>query len=100
MQLVTTRSKPKPFTWSYSKLKNFETCPKRHLHLDILKDVKEEDSDQLTWGNYVHKALADRISKGTNLPKGMEDYETWCEKISQTDDPENTQIMVEQKLAI
>jgi hypothetical protein len=101
MGMVTTRhsDKPKPFTWSYSKLKSFESCPKRHLHLDILKDVKEEDSDQLTWGNYVHKSLAERIEKSIPLPKGMEEYEIWCEKILQTDDPD-TKILVEQKLAI
>jgi hypothetical protein len=56
--------------------------------LDIAKDVKEEDSEQLSWGNYVHAALAQRIGNGTPLPKGMEDYETWCEKILQSDDPE------------
>ena len=74
MSVVTTRrapAGPKPFSWSYSRLKNFETCPKRHWHVDINKDAKEEDSEQLQWGNAVHKALADRIAKGTSLPIGM-----------------------------
>ena len=61
MQVVTTRNKPKPFAWSYSRLKNFESCPKRHWHLDIQKDIKEEEGEALLWGNVVHKALADRV---------------------------------------
>lgn len=96
--LITTRNRPKPFTWSYSRLKNFETCPKRHWHLDIAKDVKEEESEQLSWGNFVHAALAKRISKSEPLPKGMEEYETWCEKILK--DSDDAEILVEQKLAI
>jgi hypothetical protein len=98
--MITTRhgNKPKAFTWSYSRLKNFETCPKRHWHLDIARDVKEEESEQLTWGNYVHKALADRISKGTPLPRGCEVYDEWCSKILKGS--EEAQILVEQKLAI
>lgn len=96
--MVTTRNRPKAFTWSYSRLKNFETCPKRHWHLDIAKDVKEEESEQLTWGNFVHAALAKRIADKVPLPSGMEEYEAWCEKILK--DSDQATILVEQKLAI
>jgi len=99
MSVVTTRrapAGPKPFSWSYSRLKNFETCPKRHWHVDINKDAKEEDSEQLQWGNAVHKALADRIANGTPLPIGMERYEDWANRILTG----GGNILVEQKLAI
>lgn len=96
MSFTTTRNTPKPFTWSYSRLKNFESCPKRHWHCDIAKDVKEEESEALTWGNEVHKALAQRIEKGTPLPKPMAMYESWCAKILATPGA----IRVEQRLAI
>ena len=86
----------KPFAWSYSKLKNFESCPKRHYHVDIIKDVKEEESEQLLWGNQVHKALAKRVSLGQSLPPGMEKWNKWCERILTS--PGN--ILVEQQLAI
>lgn len=101
MTAVTVRhspAKPKPFTWSYSKLKNFETCPKRHWHLDIARDVKEEESEQLKWGNYVHAQLAKRIKDGTPLPRSMESYNKWCERILA--DAADCDILVEQKLAI
>ena len=48
---VTTYNKPKPFAWSYSRLKNFEVCPKRHFHVDIAKDFREEEGESLVWGN-------------------------------------------------
>jgi hypothetical protein len=96
MAAVTIRRGPKPFAWSYSKLKNFESCPKRHWHVDIAKDVKEEESEQLLWGNQVHKAMADRCGKGVPLTGGMEVFEPWAARVC---DGEGT-IQVEQKLAI
>lgn len=97
MAPVTTRNAPKSFSFSYSRLRNFENCPKQFFHLDVAKDVKREDSEQILWGNAVHKALADRIDKGTALPKGMESFEKWPSKIISGS---NGRILVEQKLAI
>lgn len=86
----------KPFAWSYSKLKNYESCPKRHFHVDILKDVKEEESSQLKWGNQIHKAAAKRVSLGTPLPAGMDTLEWWCQRVLTGEG----NILVEQQLAI
>lgn len=96
MSVVTTYNKPKPFAWSYSRLKNFESCPKRHYEVDIIKSVKEEESEQLKFGNMLHDALAKRIKDGTPLPKPFAQYEPWVERIA---DPQG-KILVEQKLAI
>jgi RecB family exonuclease len=97
MQVTTTYNNPKskPFAWSFSKLKNFETCPKRHYHIDIKKDVKEEESEMLAFGNALHEALAKRIKDQTPLPKPYAEYETWAQKL---EGPGQT--LVEQKLAI
>jgi hypothetical protein len=89
----------KPFAWSYSKLKNFESCPKRHWHIDLAKDVKEEESEQLAWGNMLHKAAARRLSLGTALPDGMAGagkLEEWCVRLLMGQGI----LLVEQKLAI
>lgn len=88
---------PKSFSWSYSKLKNFEVCPKRHFHVDVRKDIREGESEQLTWGNEVHKHLAARIGKGTPLPTGYEHYEVWASKVL---NGSGSEVLVEQKLAI
>jgi len=100
MQIVTTHlngaATIKPFAWSYSKLKNFEVCPKRHFHVDIAKDCNDDSSEALLWGNAVHNALARRLDKKTPLPEGMDKYETWCAKAESG----GGDLAVELKLAI
>lgn len=93
---VTTRHGPKVFTWSYSRLKSFEACPKKHYEVDLMKSVKEEDSEQLMWGNQVHDALAKRCAEGTPLPKAMARYEPWAVKVLT---PEGS-IFVENNMAL
>lgn len=83
--------------WSYSKLKNFEACPKKHYHVDIVKDFKEPDSDQLKEGNETHEALAKRLSQGAPLPVSLLEHEDLCKAI--IGDGSAT-VFVEQKLAI
>ena len=86
----------KPFAFSYSRMKNFEVCPRRHHEVDLKKSVKEAESEQLTWGNAVHKALELRIRDGVKLPIGMEMYEGMCQKIAASPG----KILTEQQLAI
>jgi hypothetical protein len=101
---ITTYVNPgaKPFAWSYSKLKNFETCPKRMFHYDISKDVREPESQQLLDGNFTHKTLAERISKGAPLPTQVAMYEPWAARVlaGEAPDPKSKTILVEQQLAI
>jgi hypothetical protein len=106
MQVTTTYRKPKPFAWSYSKLKNYETCPKRHYHVDIKKDIKEEESEELLYGNVVHKVLAQRIEHGTELPPFHKPkLEPWVDRIFTFQGKDvrkisGCEVQVEQKLAI
>ena len=101
MQVTTTRrdgsAVNKPFAWSYSRLKNFETCPKRSWHIDIVKDVREEESEQLKWGNMLHAAAAARLSgKKIPLTADFGVLSPWIERFEKTPGD----ILVEQKLAI
>jgi hypothetical protein len=71
MLTTTTRfapTTPKPFAWSYTKLKNFEACPKRHYHIDVAKDVREEQSEQLKHGDVVHKVFDQFFRHRTKMP--------------------------------
>ncbi len=67
--------------WSYSAITSFETCPKRHFHLRVAKDVIEPESQALTWGNAVHQALEARVVSSTPLPKGMTQWEPLVAKL-------------------
>jgi hypothetical protein len=72
----------KPFAWSYSKLKNFEACAKRHWHVDLAKDWKEPYSEELKHGDIVHKILEQRVRDGTQLPPVHEaSLEPWAKKL-------------------
>lgn len=69
----TTFDPNKAFAWSYSKLKNFESCPKRHYHVDVVKTHTEGESEQLVWGNRIHDALARAIGNvGGKRPDGSD----------------------------
>ena len=96
VQIQTVYNKPKSFSWSYSKLKNFESCPKRHYHLDIAKDVKDEESEALLYGNQLHDALAKRIGKNVPLPEPFKHMEPWAARVVTGEG----NVLVEQKLAI
>jgi len=95
IQTTTVRTKPKPFSWSYSKIKNFETCPKRYWHYDVSKDVKEPEGEALQYGNAVHAALAAALL-GEPLPNHFKNLQTWVDRITAREG----KILTEQKLAI
>lgn len=72
--------KPKPFAWSYSRYKAFDSCPRRHHEVDIQKNYADE-SEALKWGNEVHEALASAVSKDTPLPDSLRDYQCWVDEM-------------------
>lgn len=97
VKLTTTRNRPKPFTWSYSRLKNFETCPKRYYNIDVEKKFKEEESEQLAYGDQLHKAMAERLTGAkTPLPEPFKKFEKWAERTLKGPGT----ILVEQQMAI
>jgi hypothetical protein len=62
-------------------LKNYETCPKRHYHVDVLKQFKDE-SEALLQGNLQHKLLAEAIGYGKSIPDAYkETLEPWTKRI-------------------
>jgi PD-(D/E)XK nuclease superfamily len=65
----------KPVAWSYSALKNFETCPKRFYHYNVAKDVTEPESPALAEGHALHRHFQARLTMGTSLPLGYGQYE-------------------------
>ena len=84
------------FSWSYSVLKNWETCPKRYYHYNVAKDVKEPETDQLREGNQLHKHFENRVKTQTPLPLGYKQYEPLLAKLIAA--PGET--YAEQKLAL
>lgn len=86
----------KQFSWSWSRLEGFETCPKRYYHYNVKKDVVEEESENIRYGNMVHKSLEYRIKRGLDLPLDLRHLEKWIAPIAEAPGKKLT----EQKLAI
>jgi hypothetical protein len=101
MEVVREMNAPsrptKPFAWSYSSLKNFETCERRHQQVDRLKNFKEEESEQLRWGHQLHAAMAKAITDGVELPRTMRRFQTYVD-LANKHGAKGT-ILTEQKLA-
>jgi hypothetical protein len=66
-----------PFTWSYSKLHGYETCPRKLYEEEILKCWPKERSELLDEGDEVHAALALALRDGSKLPLKFRMYEKW-----------------------
>lgn len=89
----------KQFSFSYSKLKNFESCPRKHLEVDLLKHFKDE-SDALTEGMKLHEAARQAISFGKPLPAEFKVLQKWIDKIMIGEEHDDISIQTELKLAI
>ena len=73
------------FAGSYSRLKNFESCPKRHYNYDLAPwDDRIRDTgpnDALTEGIRIHEALAKAVAAGEMLPAEMQEYMVYVDQI-------------------
>jgi hypothetical protein len=89
----------KPFTWSYSKLKNYEACAQKHLKVDLDKSFEELPSQQLKDGNDFHDAMKMAVGQCSALPASLVKFQKWVTKLTHVSNPYQI-IQVEQKLAI
>lgn len=85
--------------WSFSRLKNFEQCPKKFWHTMIKKDVVEPINDTMSYGQEVHKALELRVKKGKRLPMHLTHLEPVAAKFAKPS-VKPDEILTEQQLAI
>lgn len=81
-QTSTAPVKVKAFTWSYSKLKNYETCPRRYKAIDVDKSVEQPRGEALDRGDDLHKAMQNRVQGSTPLPPHFIYMEPWAEKLT------------------
>jgi len=86
----------KEWSWSFSKLKNYEICPKRHYEVDIAKSTPDAGGEALEWGNAVHDTLRDVLRDNAPLPASMADYAYWVDRVRRG----SGTLLVEQQYAI
>ena len=67
--------------WSYSRLKDFMGCPRRHYETQIAKNFQQPYTQALRYGNAVHKALEKYAVDGTPLPNNYKRYQGYVDGI-------------------
>jgi hypothetical protein len=55
-------------TWSYSRLKAYETCPKQFHHIKVLREFVEPETDAMSYGTAFHLAAEEYIQDEEPLP--------------------------------
>ena len=87
----------KGYASSYSKLKNFEQCAFRYLKIDVQRIPEfKEKSEQLDWGNKVHKAMELALLGTAPLPAEMKPWQKWVDMVQRLPG----ELLVEQKWAL
>lgn len=82
--------------WSYSALNSWETCPRRHAEIKLLKRVPDEKGAAALWGTTVHTAFENRLKHKTPLPSWGASWERVCASLESSAGT----LKVEQKIAI
>lgn len=65
---------PREVKWSYSGLKDYQNCPHQYQQVKVLKNFTKAPTQQMLYGNQVHKALENYVKDGTPLAKNYERY--------------------------
>lgn len=71
----------KPFSWSYSALTAWETCPRRFKLTRITKEAHEVQTKETLWGNRVHKAFENKLKSRTPFTAETREFEHVAETI-------------------
>jgi ATP-dependent exoDNAse (exonuclease V) beta subunit len=57
------------FTWSFSSLKDYTNCPRQYHEVKVLKRFYKATTQEMTYGNAVHKICEDYVNEGKPLDK-------------------------------
>ena len=57
------------FTWSFSALSDYESCPKKYYETRVAKNYVFQDTPQTIYGKEVHTALENYVRDGVALAK-------------------------------
>lgn len=85
-----------PVAWSFSRIVSMETCPRKHWHLNVQKDLKEPESDAMAEGTATHTAFKEYLKSGKPLPLHLRHHGAVLGKIAALPGEK----VVEQQLAL
>lgn len=67
--------------WSYSRLKDFIGCPRRHYETQVTSNFTQPYTEALRYGNAVHSALENYAKNKTELPLNYQRYKGYVDEI-------------------
>lgn len=73
------------FNWSFSRLKEYQTCPNKYLETTVLGNFQEAEYPVAAYGTRGHLALEQRIRDKTSLPSEFSYLENFAERLATTD---------------
>lgn len=98
--MVQVISRPnKPFSWSFSRVNNYMTCPKKYFHTQVAKDVTET-YEHRGHGEEVHKMMEDRLMHARPLPPAFAHWERWPAEILEDADRTKVILAAEKEMGI
>lgn len=68
--------------WSFSKIKNFETCPRQFYHVTVLNEFPFKDTPATIYGKEFHTACEEYIRDGKPLPPQFSFMEETMQKLA------------------
>ena len=80
----------------YTSYNCYENCPKQFYYRYIAKRLPFQETEQMRWGNRVHRALAQRFQAKQPLPPGLEQFEPLCAALERESGP----TLIEQTLLV
>jgi hypothetical protein len=73
------------YTWSFSSYKQYVNCPKQYQEIKVLKRFFVKPTQEMTYGNEVHKALEHYVKDGTPLAKNYERFKALMDTLMEID---------------
>jgi hypothetical protein len=75
-RFIKTKSK-ETFQWSFTKLRDYRTCPKKFHEVTILKKFQESKTPALDDGDRLHAAFTRRVEKNIPMPTAYQEFNDW-----------------------
>lgn len=74
----------KPLVYSYTFISTYLNCPRMAYERYVTKSTPYVESEQMKWGNTVHKAFEQRINYRRHLPESLTAWEPLCLQLELT----------------
>lgn len=96
---ISYSSPRETFSWSFSRLRDYRSCPRKFNEVVQLKKYPEPKSPELDMGDGLHRAFARRVDQGIALPTTFEHLKEWGDDAAKVMHPFQT-TMCEKEIAL